>query len=287
MSEDTGIGETQPDNANADENKSANYHERILAEPDFAKDEVVKKDRYIGQLTEKYNKLKDLETYVEAAGNVDELVKLATEGYQARQEKAATPPTPTPPVQMEEEIFDPEVKAIDAKYDTEVAQLKAANMELMARLNKTEVASMQGALQTNIESALSRFGDDQESVDAAAAELSKAVKQYEQAAANGDRTAQATLDQLAGPMGTKALRMMTLDIYDQFVEKQLSADRETQNSNDEVMRLATDTPNTVRGTPEPSKVVVTPGARVTAKTFDNLLSEVARKSGKDPDKLFG
>jgi len=285
----------EPEAVENDDASGANYHDRIRAEADFAVEEVQKKDRHITELYEKYNKLKDLDKYVEAVGGTDRLVELAGLGNQvetdpvlrealnnARNGVTAPPPAPEP----EEEIFDPEVKAVHAKFSDIIAQQGKVIEDLQSRLNETEAVSLKSSLSTNIEAALSMFADDKEALSAAQAEISRAVAQTEKAAASGDRSAALQLKQIAAPGGARTLEMMTLDIYKDYVARKLESANATPKPDGETMLRATDPKNTNRSSPTAPVVAVRTGGPVTSQTVDALMADITRKLGKDPDKLW-
>ena len=295
MSEEEGIQETSPQEPAAEDTqqRGANYHDRIRAEADFAVEEVQKKDRYIGELHEKASKFKSLEQYVDAVGG-DELARLAGIGNQIetnpmlKQALQDAINGVTPPVAKEveeEEIFDPEIKALRSRYDGRIEEQESLIRDLTDRLNKTEAVGLKGSLSENMESALSKFSDDPELLSEAQAEITRAVENLETAAKNGDRAASNQLEQLGGPQGTRTLRMMTIDIYDKFVEKRLEAS--TSQPNGEVMlSKATDARATTRSAMPTDTIAIKSGAKVTSQLVAEVMERAARKIGKDPNTLF-
>ncbi len=294
MSEETGIQETSPEETAAEEanTSGANYHDRIRVEPDFAVEEVQKKDRYIGELHEKATKFKSLEQYVDAVGG-DELARLAGIGNQIETnpqlkqvlQDAINGVAPKVEEEEEAEIYDPEIKALNSKYDVRYEEQESLIRDLTARLNKTEAISLKGSLSENMETALAKFSDDSELLGEAQAEITRAVENLETAAKNGDRAASSQLEQLAGPNGSKTLRMMTIDIYDKFVEKKLEGT--TSQPNGEIIRSkATDARTTTRSAMPTDAITIKSGAKVTSQLVAEVMEKAARKLGKDPNALF-
>lgn len=292
MSEgEVGIPEAEPAQEVVEEATppSANYHERIRSEADFAVEEVQKKDRYINELHQKANKLNGLEQYVDAVGGVDNFVKLASLGNSIETNPSLKQTLQdiqngtyqAPAQEPEEEIFDPEVKLVDSK----VSELEAANRSLTERLNRSEAVTLRSSLTENIEKALTKFSSEPELMEKASTEITRAVESLEQNAANGDREAAHRLAQLGNPDGSQTLRMMTLPIYDEFVEKKLGEAADQPNG--EAMRSkATDDPSTVRAAMPVSKIAVPPGTKVDSRMVADIMAKVSAKLGKDPDKLF-
>jgi len=294
VSEEEGIQETSPEVAAEEVTQASgvNYHDRIRSESEFAVEEVQKKDRYIGELHEKQTKFKPLEQYVEAVG-ADELTRLAGIGNQIEtnpQLKQALQDAingVTPKVEEpEEEIFDPEIKSLRERYDGRIQEQDELIRSLQGRLNVTEAVSLKGSLSENMESALSKFTDDPELLGEAQTEITRAVENLETAAKNGDRAAANQLEQLGGPLGSKTLRMMTIDIYDKFVDKRLEGT--TNQPNGEVMlSKATDPRTTTRSALPTDAIAIKSGAKVTSKLVSEVMEQAARKLGKDPSRLFG
>jgi hypothetical protein len=295
VSDETGIQDTSPEETAVDDNQASgvNYHDRIRSEADFAVEEVQKKDRYIGELHEKATRFKPLEQYVDAVG-ADELTRLAGIGNQIETnpqlkqalQDAVNGATPKAEEPEEEEIFDPEIKALRSRYDGRIHEQDELIRSLQSRLNVTEAVSLKGSLSENMESALSKFTDDPVLLDEAQTEITRAVENLETAAKNGDRAAANQLEQLGGPMGSKTLRMMTIDIYDKFVDKRLEG---TMNQPDGEVMLskATDARTTTRSAMPTDTIAIKSGAKVTSKLVNEVMEQAARKLGKDPSRLFG
>lgn len=301
MNEETGIQEespevveSQPEAGEESQAGGVNYHDRIKSDADFAVEEIRKKDRYIGELHETRNKLKPLEQYVDALGSADELVKLAGIGNQvetnprlkqALQDILSGKADTKTEVEDEEEIFDPDIKAIRERYDSKLSELQSTINDMASRLNSTETNSLKGSLEENMETALSVFKDDPESLEEAQGEIKKAVSQLTSAAQNGDRSAAQQLQTLASPQGSRTLKMMTLDIYEKSVEKKLAA-KNSQPNGEIMLSKATDAKSTTRSAPPSDPIAIKSGARVTPQLVEETMARIARKMGKDPDALF-
>lgn len=290
MSEE-GIPESPGPEAGAESEPTSdhgNYHDRIRTDTDFAVEEVQKKDRYINELHQKYNGLKGLEQYVQAAGGTEELIQLAIEGNTARQQ--ATQPTPpeqtSPEIPDDDRFIDSEVRELNDDVKQKLAERDRVINELQQRLNVAETNGLKGSLQENMEKALTRFSEDEELLKEAQEKIMGAVATSERAARNGDRSAVQSLEQLAGPQGEQTLRMMTMDIYDRWVEKQLGGATQTP-PNGGAMSMSTDSPSTTRAGLQTEAVTVKPGVRVDQNVVREALRNAAIKMGKDPDKLFG
>jgi hypothetical protein len=294
VSEVAGIQEPSPEEPTVEDTSpgGVNYHDRIRVEPDFAVDEIKNKDRYIGELHEKAVRFKSLEQYVDAVGG-DELARLAGIGNQIEtnpqlkqvlQDALNGVVQKTPVIEEEEEIFDPEIKAIRNRYDSELDEQKLVIRDLQSRLNQTEAISLTGSLTENMEAALSTFSDDPESLEAAQIELKQAVSQLETAAKNGNRSAASQMQDLGGDKGTKTMEMMTIDIYKKYVAKKLEL-ASNQPNGEIMLSKATDAKSTTRS-PLPSDTIAIKPGRVTSELVDQVMQKVARKMGKDPATLF-
>jgi len=292
VSEEQGIEETQPEVTETAQPDGVNYHDRIRAEPDFAVTEVQGKDRYIGELHEKALAYKPLEQYVSAVGG-DEIARLANVGNQIERSphKQAiidmmNGVVPAKAPEPEEEIYDPEIKAMNEKFSPEIEALKQANQELTSRLNKSEALGLTTVLTENMETALSMFKDNDALFQEAQTEITRAVSSLETAAANGDRSAASQLENLAGAQGAKTLRMMTIDIYDKYVAAKLEGTANQPNG-EAILSKATDARTVTRSALPTDTVVVKTGGRITSNTVADVMAKVAQKMGKDPNVLFG
>ena len=292
MDSEEGIPASEPveENSSAEETGAGNvnYHDRIRVEPDFAVDEVRKKDKYINELHTKVNKLKGLEQYVDAVGDADSLIELASLGHNVRSnpslyEALQNALNGKAPAQSEpeEEIYDPEVKMVNAK----IAEQNQIIRDLQNRLNQTEVVGLKASLGENVAQALTTFESDPDLLEEAKGEIQRAVKGLEKAAANGDRSAQQQLSQLAAPGGSKTLRMMTLDIYDKYVEKRLATN--TDRPDGEAMRSkATDARHVTRAGLPTDVVAVKSGVKVTSQLVDEVMAKITAQKGKDPNAFW-
>ena len=295
MSEEEGIQDLSPEETTETEETSqggVNYHDRIRVEPDFAVGEIQKKDRYIGELHEKAKGYKPLEPYLQAVGG-DELARLAGIGNQIetnphlKQALQDALNGVQKPVQEEEEeeIYDPEIKALRGRYDPRMEALENENRELQNRLNKTETISLKSSLDENVGKALSMFVDDDDLRGEALGELSKGLSQLETAAKNGDRSAAAQYQQLASPQGIRTLKMFTQEIYERYVAKKLEL--ASIRPNGEVMlSKATDSQSKTRAIPPADTIAIKSGAKVTSQLVAEVMEKAARKLGKDPNVLF-
>jgi hypothetical protein len=269
-----------------------NYHDRARADGEFAVEELRKKDRYINELHSEKKKLGDIDRYVDAAGGVDELIQLASVGNQVKSNpqlrkayESALNGTPTevPKQEEEDEIYDPEIRALSDKQKYRFEQQEQMIQELRQRLDKTETIGLKSSLSENIESALSRFAEDEELLEEAKSEIVTAVNRLEREATGGNRSSANQLEQLAGAQGSKTLRMMTLDIYDKFVEKRMGA--KNQPDGERIRSKATDDRSTSRATLPIDKIEIKPG-KVSSKMVEEVMGKLTAKRGKDPDALW-
>lgn len=291
MSEEQGIEETQPETTEAAQTDGVNYHDRIRSEPDFAVTEVQGKDRYIGELHEKALLYKPLEQYVSAVGG-DEIARLASVGQQIENSphkqaiidlmNGVTPEKATEP---EEEIFDPEIKALNEKFSPEIEALQHANVDLTNRLNKAEAVGRVSGLTKNMEIALAKFDGNDALLQEAMTEMKRAVSSLETAAANGDKSSIEKLNNLAGDEGERTLRMMSIDIYEKYVAEKLGEQANRPNGT-AILGKATDARTVTRSALPTDTVVVKTGGRITSKTVEDVMAKVAQKMGKDPGTLF-
>ena len=281
-------------NEQSESARGVSYHDRMRAEPEFAVEEIRKKDSYIGQLNQRMSKLKDIEQYVNALGSADALIELAAFGNQIRSnpqlqkaiEAAANGRTMDTPSEPEVELFDPEVKAVYDKFQSRYEKQEQIIQDLQSRLNRTEVQSVKGTLRENMEQALSRFQDDPETLAEAKESIMRAIESAEKAAANGDRSAAMQLDLLASPGGVKTLRMYTLDNYDRYVEKRLASNAPRKPDGAALKSKATDERHTARSAPPSDVVSVKTGAKVTSQLARQVLEDATSKHGKDPRSFW-
>lgn len=293
MGDKEGIPNESPEATdNQNQTSGVNYHDRIRSEPDFAVEQIQEKDRYIGQLNESKARYKPLEQYIDAVGG-EELARLAGIGNQVETNpklkqilqdsiNGVTPPKASEP---EEEIYDPEIKAMRDRYDETITDQNTIIQELKVRLDKTEAISLKGSLSENVGTALTVFEDDPELLEEAKTEITRAVGNLETAAKGGDRSAANQLEQLANPQGSKTFRMMTIDIYDKYHAKKLEA--ATNQPNGEItLSKATDARTTTRSALPTDTIAIKSGVKVTSQLVAEVMEKAARKLGKDPDSLF-
>jgi len=295
VSEEAGIQEASPEATEEQGDASGvNYHDRIRSEPDFAVQQIQEKDRYIGQLNESKARYKPLEQYIDAVGG-EKIAELAGIGNRIDTDPrlkqimtdAINGVTPQPAeVESEEEIFDPEIKALDARYASRYDEQQTVIRELQGRLNETEAVTLKGSLTENMEAALAMFSDDPESLEEAQAEIKRAVDNLTQQAKNGDRSASQQLQQLGTQQGAKTLRMMTIDISDRYYAKKLGESANQPNGEITLSGKATDARTTTRSALPTDTVTIKSGAKVTNALVEDVMARVARKLGKDPDVLF-
>jgi hypothetical protein len=236
----------------------------------------------VAEMQAKLEKLSSLERYVDALGGADSLIELASYGHQVRNNPTVQDfirsggRAPEKEPEPEEEYYDPEVKALNAKYSTELEQLKAQNASLQSRLDQTEVSGLKSHLTNNMEAALGRFKDDPEHLEMAKREIEQSVAQLERAAKAGDPAAIAQLRSLGSEGGVTVLKMMTTDTFERSVEKRLAAAK--KNDNSAVLDKATDGKVTTRPPLPATTVSIKPGTKIT--------SQMTRKFGKDPNTFW-
>lgn len=290
MDEQEGI--SQEAQTETEETKTPSYHDRVKAEPEFAVDEIRKKDSYIGQLNQRMAKLKEVEKYVDTLGSPDALLEAASYGHAIRSnpqlqrmiEEAVN--GKTQPAEPEVELYDPETKLVYEKFKAEMGARDQVIRDLQARLDRTEVASVKTSLRENIDTALSKFKDDTDLTSEAQEQIIRAVESLERAATSGNRSAASQLEQLASPNGAQVLRMMTMDIYDRYVEKQLQNRAPRQPDGETLRSKATDDRSVTRSAPPTTEISVKPGTKVTTQLVRQLLQDGARTRGKDPGSVW-
>jgi hypothetical protein len=248
----------------------------------------------VNEYQAKYERLADLERYVDAVGGTEALISLAQAGHRfntdpqirAAIEAGISAQTPTEP---EEEIYDPEVKALKGRYDPIINELRQQNASLQDRLNKSEVNSLKTVLTSNVEAALSTFKDDPDLLKQATAEIERAVSHAENLAKSGDRNAISQLEQLSGPGGSKTLKMMTIDLYEKLVEKKLSGVNNVKpDATASLQSKATDARHTTRAALPADTVAIRPGAKVTSNLTREVLEKVTEKmTGKSASQIWG
>lgn len=276
--------EPNPEQSGEASSDGGNYHDRIRAEPEFAVGEVQKKDSHIGKLNERLSAFKPLEAVMASGVDADRILELALEGDRARQRAAESAAAPAVVEKEEDEIYDPEIRALSESQKRELAERDARIASLEERLNITETRAVKGSLQENLDTALSRFSDRPELMEEGRAELMGAVEVLEKQAQAGDRNAQIQLDSLAGAKGVKTMKMMMVDVYDKVFEQ--AAPQKTEADGNPAMSRSTDTPSTTRNSPPENKVTVGAGRKVTAELMRETMLQATIAAGKDPAKVW-
>lgn len=281
MSEEAGIPAAEPEETqNPEETPHNDYHGRIKAEPEFAVDEVRKKDSHIGKLHEELKRYEAFKPLVEAGVPAEQIVELANEGYTYRNQAKVAPVTPTPEPE-EEEIYDPEIKAVSDRFKRQLEDQASTIKRLQERLNVTETRAVRGTLEENITSALGVLSDFPEHLEEAKGMIMSAVEVSEKQAQAGNEQAQRNLDALAGPQGVQTLRMMVQPVYDKVFES-LRNRNVTDADGKPTKSHATDTPSNTRSAPPQQELTVSPGRKVNGQLFKEMLEKATQAAGKDP-----
>ncbi len=291
MSE-AGIPDNTPEPAPTETNPGAgDYHGRIQTEPEFALEEVKKKDSHIGKLHEEMKQYEPFKQAIASGFTPEQILQLAYEGDQARRTQATNEPDPKPtePQQTEDEIYDPEIKALSERQKQELADRDARIAQLESRLNVTEARAARGTLEDNTAKALAVFEGHPELLEEAKEQIMSAVEVSERQAQGGDEQARINLDNLAGERGVSAMRIMTQAVTDKLIAK-LSGQGEPQETNADgnpAMSHATDEPSSTRANPPQNQVTVGAGRKVNSNLMREVLEKATVAAGKDPKSLWG
>lgn len=282
MSEETGIPTPEPVDDAPEQPTTGDYHTRIQSEPEFAVGEVKKKDSYIGKLQTELKKFEALKPLIDAGVPASQIVELANDGYNFRNAPQQQAQPVAQQTEEEDEIYDPEIKAVSAKFQRVVEEQAAVIKKLQDRLNVTETRAVRGTLEENIGSALKVFSDFPDQLEEAKGMIMSAVEVSEKRAQAGDEQAQRNLDALAGPQGIQTLRMMVQPVYDKVFESLRNRDVADADGTP-TKQHATDTPSSTRSAPPTPELAVGTGRKVNAQLFKEMLEKATEAAGKSPD----
>lgn len=221
-----------------------------------------------------YEKLAPLERIVDSLpGGTQQFISLAAAGYKASQ---APPPEPTKPAPTEEEmeLYDPETKALDAKFNPRVSKLESENAQLQEQINALATDRFREGAGRNMATVLEQFKDFPE--------LQSKAKE-----ALGAALGSATQEQLAALQsegGVKTMRMMLIDQYDELYAARMKT--KTEAPEPPIVK-GTDPRSTTRNALPANTVGVQSGVKVTPQMARELLENITVKmTGKDSGSIW-
>ena len=292
---DTGSTGAEPGEDANDQSNEMTLMEKIRNDPEFAVEQIKKRDV---QISEKANKLKQLElldTYVQQAGGSEQLLDLAMFGSQARgvpglgefvqksiQEGRIALPEPAPQDDPAEEWMDEDTRKVRDESRQEIADLRQMVSELRSSVTSAGARSQEVHVRGNIDKALEIFGGAAEGRQEAMDLIESHVKGAQLRAEGGDVNQAKLIDKLAGPEGKQILNSI---IYEsgliQKYGRQIYATDNTQT--DQVastLGKATDAQSKVSRPNVPTIERPPKGSAGTAGAFLSVLNQVRKANGR-------
>lgn len=205
------------------------YISRIKSDPEFAADQVRKRDSQLNEANQKLKKLGALEEYVNAAGGVEGLLRYVQTGNTVLSnpqiaeivkefQTTGTIRQAEQPVEDDPESADPYITddPVYRALQKEIAELKAneAKMqsELQQRFAQTDARTYQSGIESNIGKVIERFGKTPELREQIEQAINAKVQAGQAEAQMGDQRAVDMLKTLAGDNGVKTFQMMIADV---------------------------------------------------------------------------
>lgn len=223
-----------------------------------------------------YEKLAPLERIVDSLpGGTQQFINLAATGYKAMQTPTTPEPEPEPPTE-DLELYDPETKALNAKFDPRIGKLEQENAELQQQLSALMVDRFREGAGRNMQTVLEQFKDFPELQSKAKQQLSEAL---------GSAT-QEQLAALQSEGGVKTMRMMLIDTYDELTNARLAKNKQTEAPEPPIVK-GTDPRVTTRAALPANTVGVRSGVKPSPKMAQELLETITTKiTGKDPSVVW-
>lgn len=236
------------------------YWGRVASDPEFAIEQIKKRDAKTTEQANRLQALEQVEQMVKVANGPDQLLNLASTGARIDQipglrelvnqsfetgqlalpQAAANGPE-------EEEWIDPDFKP----YADKISALEAQINSLSATANAANVRSMEQRVDENIRGALEMFAGSEEAMAEARNVIEGEYRAALAAAERGDPVQSKLIDDLAKPGGKRILETVLFDTYRKHAPTLVAASK-TQSPTEEVAPLG-------RLTDERSTTVTRPG----------------------------
>ena len=274
------------------------YWNRVVSDPEFAREQIVKRDQHSSKLANQVKELEPIANLVKVAGGPDALMELATIGsrientpglkdvvLQAIQAGRYEPPqlgAQNGQEEAEEEWIDPDVKTVRDAMRAEMAELKQELASLREVAGSADLRSSERLVQENIEKVLEEFRGDPEAFAEASERINQAYERSYAAAQRGDAQQAALIKQLASGDGVGVLEAVTLPVYKKHAAKLVAAQNTSPDTNVANLSRSTDERNTNPTRPGAPQLPPRPNGMVNSAYVTKVLEAAARNAGIDP-----
>jgi hypothetical protein len=290
-SEETAPQETDS-GAGGTEQGGDDFITRVETDPEFAKDQIRKRDSQVSKLSNQVKELEPVAQLVNLAGGTDRLVEYATIGSRvdtvpglrdlvtkALETGRVDLPQAEPAATDEDTWIDPDTKAYVDPLKAQVAELQQTIAQLTQVATQADVRSKEQRVKENIEKALSRF----EAVPEAHQEASEIIhREYAKALAaaeRGDPVQADLIDKLSSDGGAGILKNVTVDVFEKHLVKLAEAMNTKPKEDLSVLGKATDSAAMAVPNTGSAQKPALPKGRVSDRTVLEMLRANARKAG--------
>lgn len=278
------------------------YWSRVASDPDFAREQIVKRDQHSSQLANRVKELEPIEHLVKLAGSPDALMDLVQMGNRVE----TTPGLKDvvlgaiqngryePPQQQvaqngqddsDDEWIDPDVKKVRDSFRSELAELRNELSQIRQVAGSADLAGQERHVQENIERVLEEFRGDPEAYEEASNKIMTAYQNAYNAAQRGDANQAALVKQLASKEGHGILEAAVFPVYKKHAAKLVAARNTSTNQNVANLSRSTDERNTNPARPGAPQLPPLPNGMVGTNTVQSILEAAARNAGIDPRTL--
>lgn len=274
--------------------ENVSLQDRIRDNPDFAWEQVQKRDQ---RISEQSNRLKEFDTispYVQAAGGSEQLLSLATVGSQIQnipglqelvqdslaQGRVAVPEQ-APADDPEDEFMDEDTKRVRDELRTLKAETEAQVKELKQLASVAATRSLETHVRSNMSKALEVFEADPTAKAAAEELISAKVAEAQRLAESGNESQQQMINRLAQPGGHEVLEVLLLPLIKEHGSKLFAAPHtETQETVLGSAGQSADERIATPSRPGAPQLPPVPKGPVTPQVTNEIFREISRRRGR-------
>lgn len=261
--------EAVADSADRGESQGADdYWGRVASDPDFAADQIRKRDAKTTEMSNRLKSLEQIENMVKLAGGSDQLLGFAQRGARIDQIPGLSDivesafktgqlqlPQATGNGQDEDEPYiDEDVRVAIDPLKQQIAELKSQLAGLNEVASAADLRSKEAHVKENIDKALERFSAVPEIYEKAKELVGSQYAISYRAAQNGDSVQASVIDQLAKPGGSKILDSVLFDLFEENAGKLLAARNANDPNESGLLGRETDARVTTTVRPGPSEL---------------------------------
>lgn len=286
--------EHQTDAQPTQTSENVSLQDRIRSDPDFAFEQMQKRDAII---SEQANKIKEFDTvspYLQAAGGPEQLLSLATVGSQIQnipglsdfvQESLNTGRVALPEQAKaddpEDEFMDEDTKRVRDELRALKAETEAQVKELKHLASVASTRSLETHVRSNMTKALEVFEADPAAKAAAEELITAKVAEAQRLAESGVESQQNMINRLAQPGGHEVLEVLLLPLIKEHGSKLFAAPAtETQETVIGSAGRPSDERIATPSRPGAPQLPPVPKGQVTPQVMNEIHREIARRRGR-------